>query len=132
MANDQPVIYFKSYEIEKFNYMKVNPDEKIDDSRNDDSFTVSVKPSYDVERKNAALKVDVVFATGNMKIDITVNGYFELIDDTQVDFEKLLVINGSAIIFPYIRSMVSMLTSLDNEHAIILPTINTNNLWHKD
>lgn len=132
MANDQPVIYFKSYEIEKFNYMKVNPDEKIDDSGNDNSFTVSVKPSYDVERKNAALKVDVVFATGNMKIDITVNGYFELIDDTQVDFEKLLVINGSAIIFPYIRSMVSMLTSLDNEHAIILPTINTNNLWHKD
>lgn len=123
----QPVIYFQAYEIEKFEYSKSGNE----NTKSDDNFQVGVNPGFDDEKKRAILTVNVKFRNKDVDIDIVVNGYFDLKDGKTDNFEKYLVINGSAILFPYLRSMISMLTSLDNENAIILPTINTNSLWHE-
>ena len=43
----------------------------------------------------------------------------------KTEAKKHLSVNGTAILFPYLRSIVSILSSLDNSNAIVLPTINT-------
>ncbi|WP_273753008.1 protein-export chaperone SecB [Leuconostoc mesenteroides] len=122
----KPVISFQAYRIEKFNYSKRESSGKTEDNK----FQVGVQPGFDEEKKRAIITVNVQFGNKDVDIDIVVNGYFELQDGKTDNFAKYLVINGTAILFPYIRSMISMLTSLDNENAILIPTINTNSLWH--
>lgn len=128
MAEEQPVIYFRAYEIKDFKYRK-NDVEESDSKDQNTPFSISVNPNYDDQKDRAVIKVHVLFKNNDISLDITVNGYFELMDGKKDNFEKYLVINGTAMVFPYIRSMVSMLTSLDNENAIVLPTINTYSLW---
>lgn len=124
----KPVISFQAYRIEKFNYSKRESGEEDEDNK----FQVGVQPGFDEEKKQAIITVNVKFINNDVDIDIMVNGYFELQDGKTDNFTKYLVINGTAILFPYIRSMISMLTSLDNENAILIPTINTNSLWHEN
>lgn len=130
MKNQQPApaIYFKSYEVKEFKYKKKAERKEF---KNENPFQISVNPGYDETKEKAVIEVTVNLDTEAVSITIVVNGYFELVDGAKTDFEKYLVINGTAIVYPYVRSMVSMLTSLDNENAIILPTINTNGLWHE-
>ncbi|CUW10662.1 hypothetical protein C122C_0832 [Leuconostoc gelidum subsp. gasicomitatum] len=129
--NEQPVIYFQAYKIEKFSYIKKDNSKNTDsDEKKEEPFRISVSPGYDETNSRAVIEVHVIFNNDDISVDIAVNGYFDLVDGKTENFEKYLVINGTAILFPYIRSMVSMLTSLDNEHAILLPTINTKNLWN--
>ena len=53
-------------------------------------------------------------------------GYFDINIDKigDEDPNKFLAINGTSIIYPYLRSFVSMLSSLDSKEAIVLPTVN--------
>ena len=55
-------------------------------------------------------------------IEIAIEGVFLLkgIDDPN----KAMQVNAVAILFPYLRSTVSMFTSLMNINPVILPTIN--------
>lgn len=128
MADEQPVIYFKGYEIKDFRYRK-NDFEHTEDNDENVPYNISVTPSYNSKKERAVIEVHVSFKNNEISLDIVVNGYFELMDGEHENFEKYLVVNGTAMVFPYIRSMVSMLTSLDDENAIILPTINTYSLW---
>ena len=128
MATEQPVIYFKGYEIKDFKYSKKDF-KHIKENSEDAPFNISVNPGYNSKKERAVIGVHVSFENDEISLDIVVNGYFELMDGNTDNFEKYLVINGTAMVFPYIRSMVSMLTSLDNENAIVLPTINTYSLW---
>ncbi|OEZ34866.1 hypothetical protein A6B36_09575 [Lactiplantibacillus plantarum] len=67
-------------------------------------------------------------------LTVTVAGIFSLnIDDYPKDAVlNALVVNGTAILYPYVRSIVSVLTSLGSENSVVLPTINTNNLFSGD
>lgn len=129
MSEEKPVIYFRAYEIQKFDYIKIdqNLNKNVHEKR--EPFSIAVKPGYDDKNDRAVINIQVLFNNDEISIEIIVNGYFELMDGKKDNFEKYLIINGTAIVFPYIRSMVSMLTSLDNENAIVLPTINTYSLW---
>ena len=51
-------------------------------------------------------------------------------EGVQENIERFLVINGTAIVFPYLRSTISMVSSLDSEDVIVLPTINTTTLFN--
>ncbi|MDM8332042.1 MULTISPECIES: protein-export chaperone SecB [Limosilactobacillus] len=56
-------------------------------------------------------------------------GQFDLRDNlSEEDIAIFLGQNGSAILYPYVRSVISMVTSLDNNHVQILPTLNFANL----
>lgn len=43
----------------------------------------------------------------------------------QNDVEKNIRVNGTALLYPYVRSVISTLSSVDSESAILLPTLNT-------
>ena len=40
---------------------------------------------------------------------------------------EVLSVNGTAILYPYVRAITSVVTSQDTDPAIILPTVNTLN-----
>ncbi len=48
--------------------------------------------------------------------------------DIDIDISKNINKNTIAIMFPFIRSQVTLLTSQPNMCPVILPTINTSNL----
>lgn len=65
------------------------------------------------------------------------DGYFDINDNlfkeddgSDRDIEKVIeifTVNGIAILYPYMRSIVSMVSGLDDSNRIILPTINLRN-----
>ncbi|ACO24213.1 hypothetical protein SPAR5_0608 [Streptococcus pneumoniae GA04375] len=63
------------------------------------------------------------------KISVTVIGYFEInIDENITD---ILYVNGTAILCPYLRSIVSTVSAIDSSEAMLLPTINVLELLDK-
>jgi preprotein translocase subunit SecB len=60
-----------------------------------------------------------------VKIKVKMVGIFECIGETELhDFEEFGRINGSAIIFPYIREHIANVSLKAGIGAIILPPIN--------
>lgn len=58
---------------------------------------------------------------------VVIAGFFTFDSDDEVSddvIHKYYELNGTAILFPYLRSIVSDLTSKGEDHPIILPTIN--------
>lgn len=63
------------------------------------------------------------------KIDVSMIGYFELSGKaTEEQITNLCKINGTAIMFPYIRSAITDLTKITNMEPLILPAINIHKL----
>lgn len=123
-----PVISFKGYEIKNFNYSK----EKKEESDIEKPFSVHVNAEATEKLAYGKVNVHVKYELVNVTIFIEVDGFFEINDDENEEtVMKHLTVNGTAIVFPYIRSMVSMLTSLDSDAAVILPTINTTDFLSK-
>lgn len=63
----------------------------------------------------------------SLKIDTKISGFFEFEDRNinQDDAEEVLKINGSAILFPYIRTLIQFVSSYDNKsERIMMPPIN--------
>lgn len=130
---EQPVIEFQGYKIKKYNYEKTSIKDNINatevESDGNEPFGISVEPSLTKDLKNGLITVRVEYNGDGISISITVEGFFKINDNKDSEaIINYLVVNGTAIIFPYIRSMISMLSSLDSENAILLPTLNTNNL----
>lgn len=59
-----------------------------------------------------------------------ISGYFTFREDLTSDKEKhqYLGVNGTAILLPYLRAIVSMVTVLDKNEAIVFPTLNVSEL----
>lgn len=62
------------------------------------------------------------------KIDLTIVGDFEAASDR--DINKLIP-NAIAIIFPYLRSEISLITSQPNMAPLVVPAVNINALLNK-
>lgn len=61
-------------------------------------------------------------------LSVTLNGYFKLdkpFEGNSGDSEKLLKTNTVAILFPYVRSIITNITSQANIPPVILPPVNT-------
>lgn len=120
-----PVLNFQRYEIESYHYDKI--EDVIEGTEQDLDLEVNGGISEDLQRGKITIKLNLI--TQDFKLNLCVGGYFDVKEGlVEKAIEEALVVNGTAIIFPYVRSMVSMLTSLDSEKAVLLPTINTYNL----
>lgn len=119
----EPVLQFEGYQIEKIIYEK---NIEISDENN---INVEVSTGLNSERDKGKveLSINVLESNENRKLEISLVGFFTF---SNVDDDKkteILAINGTAILYPYIRSVASMVTSQDSSPAIILPTVNTIN-----
>ena len=69
-----------------------------------------------------------LFATKeDLKMRITANGIFKVKADI-ADKDELLQRNAVAIMFPYIRSQATLLTSQPGMKPIVMPIVNTNKI----
>ena len=60
------------------------------------------------------------------RVFVSISGNFT-IPESEYSMKEIQVFvaqNGSAMLFPYLRSIVSVITTLDGPSAIVLPTLN--------
>ena len=124
---DAPVIQFKRYEVEKINYIILNEDES---TKSKMKFLVSGALSDDSEVGVVTLDISLPQKEQKRKIDVIISGYFTFREDLTSDKEKhqYLGVNGTAILLPYLRAIVSMVTVLDKNESIVFPTLNVSEL----
>lgn len=127
---NEPVIVFNGYEIQHYRFERKKKDNI--EQKKEEPLSVSVESGTTDDLEHGRINIQVLYDLPEVAIDIKVSGYFDInVAEKPEKISEYLVVNGTAIIFPYVRSMVSMLSSLDSEKAIILPTINTTNLLEK-
>lgn len=122
-----PVIELEGYRIKEIRYDLILEDEEMDNVQD-----TKVKCSLTDEFDFGQVELTSVFneKKNNRKIKISLLGQFKINPELE-DQEKIkyyLASNGTAILYPYLRATVSIISSLDSESAILLPTINVNEL----
>lgn len=118
---NKPVISLEKYEVDEIHFSRSLTK---DDCENGKRFDVNFSGGLSEDKKNGKVTISgiCIDKDANRKVKVTLSGYF-LINATE-KIEEYLIINGSAIIFPYVRSILSMVTSFDSEAAILIPTVN--------
>lgn len=127
------VLKFNGYNVEKLNYIR-NNSKNINDSNEVVSLTPQIMFKI-VLKKDNNLKGNLLIGvrlgyednTLPFKVEAVVKGYFELEGEENTELEsiyKFYLQNGTAILYPYLRAMVTTLTGTGNYQAIILPTVN--------
>ncbi|WDV07140.1 protein-export chaperone SecB [Lysinibacillus irui] len=134
-----PIFEFKGYTINNLIYSKskiegmkfTDPDENLEFEANH-GFT------DDFSKGKLGLKVQLASKENDSFLILEVDGFFDidsgLLKDDEgnerdiSDVHHIFIVNAAAILYPYLRSIVSMVTGLDNSNNIILPTINLRNL----
>lgn len=124
---NKPVINLKRYEIDS---LLVSRDLTSDDYESETfNFDAKVGHTDDYTHGAVKLSVSLVDKDAMKKIAVTVIGYFEInIDENIID---VLYVNGTAILYPYLRSIVSIVSAIDSSEAMLLPTINVLELLDK-
>lgn len=122
-------LYFDDYIVDSI-YFKTNPAYKEEPTRINFSVTPQITIGEDKESMLIKLTVDIFKdATENnypFEMSVTVEGSFRV----QVQDEDILKYqrNAIAILYPYVRALVSNYTAVANINALILPAINVNKL----
>lgn len=122
MSDRKPVIEFEAYRIINIDY-KVYDDLKDLEEFAEDMSALSAWVGIDEEEEHAQIKLKTVVSDEDNLRSITVEvaGAFKIND--KKDVKSHLTSNGTAILLPYLRSIVSMVSSFDNKNAILLPTL---------
>ena len=126
MAEYIPVIELENYRISKLEFKTFDDIEELDrikDRHGHINVMLGIDSNYDYGR----LKIDttVLDEELNRSIVMEITGVFKI--NEKEDAEKHLSVNGSAMLFPYLRTFISIVSSLDNPNSLVLPTVNTNN-----
>lgn len=125
-------ITFKGYRIKKLEYYLKKSEEKVGKSG------LRCESALSEDKASGKVDIEIEFnsdKTSENKINgcLEIEGYFELSDKLNDDDKKMYVQqNGAAMLYPYARTIVSMITSFDDSKVGILPTINFVNLANKE
>lgn len=77
------------------------------------------KDSYEIK-----LITTVVNKSKSMQIEVSMYGYFEVLEHLEDEKKETLIgINAPVIMFPYVRAYISALTGLSGLSPIIIPAI---------
>lgn len=124
-------ITFKGYQIQTIKYSQTQ-EENVNCI--EPSFNPEVNFKLNKTEDKAIVDVSVDIEADKRKLEVSVLGFFDLNKDFCDDMEELkryLVLNGGAIILPYVRSISSMVTALDSSQSFVLPTVNIEEVLKK-
>lgn len=105
------------------------------------NITIKINPEFRREIKkidNNNATVNLFFCIKNEKADlpfsmeVNIEGQFHLENWEQPDLMSLIVSNSIAILFPYLRSIISMITANANISPYMLPVMNIAALFEQD
>ena len=118
-----PVIYLDGYTIDEISYNTVDDKESLV-NRGVPEFSFEFGLTQDL--KNAIVRMTVELQQENREIVVKMSGNFSIPDSDlpTEDIKMYVAQNGSAMLYPYLRSIVSVITTLDSPTAVVLPTLN--------
>ena len=122
-------LYFDDYIVEGI-YFKNNPAYKEEETFIEFTVTPQITVSEDKKSMVIDLTVDIfknaVEKNFPFEMSVTVEGYYslEMQDEDILKYER----NAIAILYPYVRAIVSSYTATANVNPLILPAINVNKL----
>ncbi len=121
----EAAIELMNYEIEEIKYTRSEYEENQSQSKF--QFSVEVGLSEDLEAGKVTLETLVPDNKEKRQISVRISGYYKVNEvfgqDRLEVLKELISVNGTAILLPYLRSIVSMVSTLDG-NSIILPTLN--------
>lgn len=124
------VLNFNGYKVSHCEYMR---NDIFDDSQQEIDIEHVLKASINIDKDIA--KIDLSVSVGSIsevnqpfKVDVSLTGYFSYKqeeDESSIGIENLLKVNGTAILYPYLRALVSSITNLSGEYpGYNMPTLN--------
>lgn len=120
---EEAILKFNGYKIVNLVYSRdINISEK---KENELEVKVGTAISDDEEQGQVRISVEAFDVENKRTVKAEVLGSFDFIDVE--DKERTLAVNGTAILYPYVRAVISTVTTQDSLNAIILPTVNTLN-----
>ncbi|RHW49739.1 hypothetical protein DS831_06135 [Bombilactobacillus bombi] len=126
--DSRPVIDFSGYRINDLKYKNIS-EEKF----KNDNPEVNVRTALNMERLLGSVRMKASFynsENGYRYYSIEIDAFFEIREDiSEEEAKKYVAVNGSAMLYPYLRSITSVITSLDNEDAITLPSLNFEDMY---
>lgn len=127
MEEIKSALLFNKYIVNQV-FFKTN--NKYEEPENGISIKMEITPKIEVdkERMNVTLNCDI-FSNAEennypFEMSVSLTGFFS----TQGEKTEVFVKNAIAILFPYIRAIVSTYTASANVPPLILPAINVNKL----
>ncbi len=127
MKNINSILKFNNYIVNEINFRN---NERFIQKDDGTSIKLNIIPEIKIDKKN----MDIVLEVEDFKdaeennypfeITMSVTGKFECEGEEPEKFIK----NAIAILYPYIRAIVSTYTASANVNALILPAINVNKL----
>ena len=131
--NKSNYLEFKGYEVIKINMSKISKPEKENDNNIGFMFKIIPNNKNNFNKANIIQGVKIN-ATEEFpyEIEVVLKGNFEL-ENCETDEEKMkfIITNASAILFPYIRATVSLISSQLEYEKILLPVINFSKIFEK-
>ncbi len=127
MKDYNSVLQFLEYRVNEIE-LKNNDDFK--DNGDKIPINLSIVPTIKVQGQNMSILLNTeIFKDSKQnnypfEMTIKLTGYFKCEGESPEKFAK----NAIAILYPYIRSIVSTYTANANIYPLILPTINVNKL----
>lgn len=128
MENRKPVINFIGYRVKKINYFDFD-----NDTDNLMKPSVDYKVTCNIEKRLGAVVINASLLNDRSsdnnfdvrKLELEMIGMFSIREDVSLDdAKKYLATNGSAMLYPYVRTTISILVSLDAPENIVMPSIN--------
>lgn len=127
MAANDPVIQFDGYRINKLHYDTISEtiyNKKFADNKSD----MDVSCALDYKSRNGSCIITCSIGNsifGYRQLHLEVVGAFSLRQDiSERDAKKYIATNGAAMLYPYVRTIVSVVTSLDSPKVNVLPSLN--------
>lgn len=133
MEEHKPVIEFQSYRLTNIDFSVYDDLEEINAlDLEEGSIRASLNADDDFRHARLKISTTIVDSDNLRTIDVEITGFFNVNESDNNKAENYMRVNGTAILLPYLRAIVSILSSLDNENSIIMPTFNTNSLVKLD
>ena len=117
---NKPVITLQRYEVDQLLISRELTERDFDEETFDLDANVGISP----DKAHGIIKLNVSLIDKDIKKKLlaTITGYFDI--NIKEDIIDILFVNGTAILYPYLRSIVSIVSAIDSSEAMLLPTIN--------
>lgn len=119
--------------LERLVFDKIEFTRKGFQNKNEISFEIRVQIGVGMDQENA-YKVTLILSGDKQdeyELEISLSGYFAIENDDSLDEkrkEDLINRNAVAILMPYLRSEVSLLTAQPETESVVLPPFNINKM----
>lgn len=105
--------------------------------KNDKELEIEIQSSVSQKAETNIYKVTLIFKGNKPEeytLEISLSGFFSIVNDDDLDDEAkkaLVTKNSVAILMPYLRSQISLLTAQPDTECVVLPPFNINKMLDK-